>query len=94
MLVEEAAEELLGARLVEFLQDLRRAERFAGGSGNQQAGREEIVTLGLGVATLSRPGHWFIEIKPEEAPAVAGRVEGLNHGSSTFSVCFREKRSM
>ena len=39
-------------------------------------------------------GHGLFQIEPEEAPIVAGGVEGLDHGNSIISVCFLEKRSI
>jgi hypothetical protein len=57
--------------LVEFLQNLGRAERLSGCGGHQKAGRQAVVS-GSSFTGLSGCRDGFLKIDPEEPPAVAG----------------------
>ena len=94
MFVEEAPEQLLSPRLIEFLHQLGWAEWFARGSGHQEAGREIIGALGDECFRPRFEGNRLLQIEPEKSPAIACAVERLDHGRETFSVCLRPKRSV
>ena len=94
MLFEQAPEELLGTGLIELLENFRLAEQFARRSSDQEAGGEILFLRGFFVGSRGGLGNGLLKIEPEKPPAIECGVQWLDHGSSTFRVCLREKRSM